>query len=155
AFVLLAVLVALEWLFDDTLLQFASHFLSSLSALPKWMVETVVVGTHVLSVVLLVGGFALAVVRGRWRMLLPVGVGVGVAIALVVVFNAITERTPAPVVHLSHVLGQLDDGRFPSALGIAVIAAAVTAAAPWLSRRWRRLGWVLVLGLVITRVIGA
>ena len=28
-----------------------------------------------------------------------------------------------------------------------------TAAAPWLSRRWRRLGWLLLAGLVVTRFL--
>src|SRR5262249_20160501 len=95
------------------------------------------------------------VVHGRWRMLLTVVVAGAVASVLYAVFEAIDEDSPAPVTHYSHVLGQLDNGRFPTAIGIAVVAAVVTASAPWLSRRWRRLGWVLVVGLVITYFLGS
>src|SRR6185369_9062375 len=42
-----------------------------------------------------------------------------------------------------------------TAYGIAAAAAAVTAAAPWLTRTWRRLGWVLVFGLALTRLVTA
>ncbi len=38
-------------------------------------------------------------------------------------------------------LGALTSGWFPSAVGIGVLAAALTAGAPWLSRQWRRAGW--------------
>ena len=155
AFVVLAALLILQWLFDDTLLAFVSQVLSGLAAIPHWIVETVVVATRVLAVVVIVGGFVVTVVRGRWRMLLTVALAAAVTLGLVAVFDAIDETTPEPAVQFSHVFGQLDHGRFPTPVGIAVVAAVVTAAAPWLSRRWRRLGWLLVLGLVFTRIVGA
>jgi len=35
------------------------------------------------------------------------------------------------------------------------VAAVITAAGPWVSRRWRRAGWTLVVILAITRFVGA
>jgi undecaprenyl-diphosphatase len=49
----------------------------------------------------------------------------------------------------------LTEGTFPTAVGIAVITAVLTAAAPWLSRRWRRIGWVLVIGMVTIRFLSS
>ena len=43
-------------------------------------------------------------------------------------------------------------GSRPTA-GLAAVVAAVTAAAPWLSRRARRLAWLLVIGLVVTHFL--
>ena len=37
--------------------------------------------------------------------------------------------------------GPLSDDGFPTVWGIAGVAAALTASAPWLSRGWRRPGW--------------
>ena len=34
--------------------------------------------------------------------------------------------------------------------GIGAVAAALTAAAPWLSRSWRRAGWALLVGMMVT-----
>ena len=53
-----------------------------------------------------------------------------------------------------------DSGRsptagFPTAEGIARDGRRVTAGAPWLSRRWRRWGWVAVGGLVVTRFLAS
>src|SRR5690606_10018173 len=42
---------------------------------------------------------------------------------------------------------------FPTSAGLAAMVAAVTAAAPWLARRWRRGGWVAVLGLATARFL--
>jgi undecaprenyl-diphosphatase len=36
---------------------------------------------------------------------------------------------------------------------VAVVSAVLTAAAPWLERRWRRLGWLLVVGMSVTRFL--
>jgi undecaprenyl-diphosphatase len=50
-------------------------------------------------------------------------------------------------------LGPLTDAGFPTAAGIGAVAAALTAGAPWLNRRWRRWGWVAVIGLVLSRFV--
>jgi undecaprenyl-diphosphatase len=50
-------------------------------------------------------------------------------------------------------LAPLSDSRFPTTAGLAATAAVLTAAAPWLSRRWRRAGWALVVGLMLTRFL--
>ena len=50
-------------------------------------------------------------------------------------------------------LGPLLEGRFPTTAGLAAVVAAVTAAAPWLSRRARRVAWLLVIGLVVTHFL--
>jgi undecaprenyl-diphosphatase len=52
-------------------------------------------------------------------------------------------------------VGPLSSDRFPSPAALAALVALLTAAAPWLSRRWRRLGWTLVMGLAICAFIDA
>ena len=42
---------------------------------------------------------------------------------------------------------------YPTAVGLAAATAVLTAAAPWLSRRWRRIDWVLLVGLIVTRFL--
>src|SRR5438105_6225005 len=97
AAVVLAVVLFLQWLFDDTLLTFAHDALRGIDAVPHWIVEAVVVGTRALAVVLIIGGFITAVVHGRWRMLLTVGLASAIAAVLFAAFDAVGEATPAPV----------------------------------------------------------
>ena len=49
--------------------------------------------------------------------------------------------------------GPLSSDGFPTVWGIAGVAAALTAAAPWLSRGWRRAGWVLLVGMMVTDLL--
>jgi undecaprenyl-diphosphatase len=52
-------------------------------------------------------------------------------------------------------LGPVTAAGFPGAAGIAALAAAVTASAPWLGRRWRRAGHAAVAALVVLRFFTA
>ena len=148
-------LLLLQWASGDTLLRFSRDLLRGSDALPSWIVYFVVVGTRLLACVLLGGGLALALRRGRWRLLARIVASGAIAVLFAVLGDAVTERPQPPVVALSGALGALDHGHFPTVSGLAVITAGVTAAAPWISRRWRRSGWVLVVGLVVARLVSA
>jgi undecaprenyl-diphosphatase len=152
----LVVLLLLEWLFGDTLVGFASDLLRGLDALPHWIVETLSIAIRLLAALVLIAGLLFTVVRSGWRMLLTIVVAVAIACALVAIFANLSDtRGGSTVVEASSGLGPLTDAGFPSTFGIAALAAALTAGAPWLSRRWRRWGWVAVLGLVFTRFFTA
>jgi undecaprenyl-diphosphatase len=152
----LVVLLLLEWLFGDTLVAFASDLFRGLDALPEWIVHTIAVGTRLLAALVLIAGLLFTVVRSGWRMLLTVAVAVAIACALVAVFaNLADTREGSTVLATTSVLGPLTEPGFPTTFGIAAFAAALTAGAPWLSRRWRRWGWVAVIGLVFTRFFSA
>src|SRR5262249_58629158 len=43
--------------------------------------------------------------------------------------------------------------QFPTAAGLAAGAAFATAAAPWLTRRWRRIAWALVIAMTVSRFL--
>ncbi len=151
--VLLALLVV-EGLFGETLTAFAGDLLRGLDAIPQWIVDSIVLGTRILAVVVLGGGLVLTLLRGRWRMLATVSVAGLLAGLLFWLVDGVFDIEPgAPPVGVGVDAGALSDGGFPTAAGLAVITAVLTAAAPWLSRRWRRAGWALVLGLVVTRVV--
>lgn len=61
------------------------------------------------------------------------------------------------VVENTHSLtrGWLADTAFPTSSAIAASAAFVVVTAPWLSRRWRRATWVMLLILVLLRIVGS
>jgi undecaprenyl-diphosphatase len=154
AVVTLLVLLLVQWLFGDTLTQFTSDLLRGLSALPQWIVNVVVVGTRILTVVIIGGGFVYLLVHGRIRFLLTVALAGVVGGVVAWALDRIGPSAADAAVHVSKGLGPVTDKGFPSGPGVAVAAAIVTAAAPWISRRWRRLSWLLVWGLAFTRFIG-
>jgi glycosyltransferase 2 family protein len=155
ATVVLVLLLLVEWLFGDTLTSFFTELLSGLGALPRWIVDTVVVVSRVLACVFLVGGLSVALRRGRVRMLATVAVAGALAAAVAALLDTLVPTSGATVVDVGGFAGPLTARGFPSAAGLAAVAAVVTAAAPWLSRRWRRLGWLLVVGLALTRFLAS
>jgi len=156
AAVAVVLLLVLEWLFGDALVGFASDLMSGLHALPQWIVDVVVGATRVISIAVLVGGLLWTIVRSGIRMLVTVAVGVAFAIVLVALLGNVPDVVDgASGVDLSSGLGPLTAVTFPSVFGIAAMAGALTSAAPWLARRWRRWGWIAVLGLAITRFLAA
>ena len=146
----LCVLV-IEWLFGETLVDFASDLLRGLDAVPSWMVDAVVVGTRILWVIVL-GCLVWWTLHGRhWRMLATVAAAGFVAAALVSLLDGLVETDSGQVlVDVDVDLGPLTSQGFPSTAGIAAVCGVLTAAAPWLGRRWRRAGWTLIAGLIVT-----
>lgn len=151
AAVSLVVLLLVEWWFGNALVAFASDLVRGIDALPNWMLTTIVVGTRALTIVVLVGGLAWTAVRERWGATVSMALGGGIAAALVTLLSGWTDDVGAAVAVSDTDLGALTSGWFPTAAGIGVLAASLTAGAPWLARRWRQAGWVAVIGLVITR----
>ena len=150
---LAALVFLVEWLFGDTLVAFASELFSGLSALPAWMVNLVVTGSRLLAVLLLLAGAATVLRSGRWRPVLPVLAASTVAAALAGVLGVFDAAAGDAAVAVDWPLGPVTDPGFPTTAGLAAMVATTTAAAPWLARRWRRVGWVAVLGLATARFL--
>lgn len=150
------VLLVFQWLFGNAWVGFVSDLLRGLSALPQWVVDVVVDATRIVSIVVLVAGLAWTMLRNRTRAVLTVVVGIGIGAVLVALLDDLPRITSgAAHIELTSWLGPLTDAGFPSAYGIVVLAAGLTAGAPWLSRGWRRWGWLAVAGLVMTRFLVA
>jgi undecaprenyl-diphosphatase len=148
----LVVLAVVSRLFGETLVGFVSDLLRGFDALPDWIVTGVAVGTRVVALAALLAGLVATAARTGWRMVGTVVLAVTLAVALVVLLGDVPDVDGGEIAAvIEGDLGPLTRAGFPTAEGIAGMAAAVTAGAPWLSRRWRRWGWVAVAGLVLTR----
>ena len=106
--------------------------------MPTWLVDVIVIVTRLLAVVALVGGLVIAVRSGGWRMVGTAGLGAAIAAALILLLEGIDPRSGTTAVTVSDSLGPLSATGFPTAVGLGTVTAALTAAAPWLSRRARR-----------------
>jgi undecaprenyl-diphosphatase len=155
AAVSLIVLLVLGSLFEDSIIGFATDLLRGLDALPEWLVIAIGVVTRTLALVVIVGGLIAAVVRGRGALLLTLALAGAVAALLFALVSPLVDASSASLAPLDDNLGPLTDPSFPTATGLAVITAGVTAASPWITRRWRRLGWSLVLLLGLSRFVVA
>ena len=148
AAVVVVVVLLVEWLVGDSLVAFASDLLRGLDAVPQWIVDVIVIGTRVLAVVVIGGGLCWTLYRRRWRLLISTVAAAALAVALFAALDWLVDTDPGrDLVETGPSLGPLTSDGSVSAASVAAVAGVLTAAAPWLSRRWREIGWVLVLGL--------
>jgi undecaprenyl-diphosphatase len=151
---LLLITVVIGALFDDAIVGFVSDLLRGLDALPSWLMSAVVVIGQVLGVVLLGGGLVVTIARRRWFLLGMVVAASALAALLTWLLHPLLDATASRAVELSSSI-PLDPDDLPTAIGVAVIAAIVTAVSPWVSRDVRRAGWTLVVLTATTRFLGA
>ena len=155
AVVLLLVELVVQWLFGDTLVVFMSQLLGGLAAIPEWMLAAVVFGARLLALAVLAYLVLRVAIRHRWQAISSMLCSAVLAAGLVVLLDGVASVDPGTSVVPDLDLGPVSAGWFPSAPGVAILAALLTATAPWTSRRWRRAGWVAVLGLTLTRFIAS
>lgn len=152
----LVALLAVGWLFGNVLTEFVGDLLVGFDAVPRTLATVVVVTFRVAYTAAFIGGIIAALVTRSFRVLGTVALAVVVAIALAAAAGPIEAGDPEQAVELhDEVLGPFGEEEYPTAEGVAVIAAAATAAAPWLDRRWRRVGWLLVVGATASRFFTA
>jgi glycosyltransferase 2 family protein len=151
----LLIVVVIGAFFDDAIVGFVSDLVRGFEALPTWLVTGMVVLGQILGVVIIVGGAAAAVVRRRWFLLVVTTVAAAAAVAMTLLVIPIVDHVAPQATEVDESYTLVAPDETVSTVGLAMVAAIVTAAAPWVSRRWRRLGWTLVIIMALTRLLGA
>ncbi len=155
AVVSLLAVVVIGVLFDEAIVGFVADLIRGIESLPSWLVTGLVLFGQVLGVVVILGGAVMAVVRRRWLLLGITAAAAGVAVLLTLLIRPIVDHFEPQVADVDASYTLVPADRVASAVGLAILAAIVTAAAPWISRRWRRAGWTVVILAMLTRFLGA
>ena len=155
AVVSLLAVVVIGALFDEAIVGFVADLIRGIESLPTWLVTGLVLFGQVLGVVVILGGAVMAVVRRRWLLLGITAAAAGVAVLLTLLIRPIVDHFEPQVADVDASYTLVPADRVASAVGLAILAAIVTAAAPWISRRWRRAGWTVVILAMLTRFLGA
>ena len=152
---LLVAVLVIGAVFGDGVVGFLSDLLRGIEALPAWFDSSVLFATRVLAIVVLGGGLVVALATRRFRALATVALAAAVAIGLFALIDEVVRAEEAAIVDLPEIHGRLTEEDFPTAAGVAITAALVTAGAPWLDRRWRRAAWTLVVLTTVSRFLTA
>ena len=154
ATVLLIITVAVAWLFDKTIVENVARTARGLDSLAADAVAAVASLAEIAGLVVFGGGIVLAVVRREWHLLMSVVVAAAVAVLLVLLLGE-SYDAEAQVTHVDTSLTLVDPGHVSTAAGLAALTAFATAAGPWVSRRWRRWAWAVVITLTLIRLLAA
>jgi undecaprenyl-diphosphatase len=149
----LVLVLTVQWLFGDEIVRFAADLLRGADRISPGPASVVVAATWLLAAVLAGGAFVAVVVHRRWRAAGTVAAAGTAAAAVGALLSAWNEPSADAVVHAAEWVDGAVEAATATEILLAAAAAMVTAAAPWVPRRWRRLGWALVVGLVLTRAL--
>lgn len=150
---LLATLVV-AWLFDKTIVENVARTARGLDTLAGELVAVVSSCAEIVGLVVFGGGLVLAALRREWLLLIAVLASAALAAVLVLLLTDL-YNAEAPVTHVDTSLTLIEPGRISTAAGLAAVTAFTTAAGPWVSRRWRRWAWAVVITLTAVRLLAA
>lgn len=152
AVAVLAVVLVLGRLFDQTIVTAAAQVLDGLRNLPVWLLDVIELAGAVLLIGLLGAGLVVAVTGRHWRLLASSALAAAVAAGLAAVANPVIDASAAVTPDSDFAVV---DGRVPSAALLAATTATVVVTTTSLPRWWRRLAWALVVVLLFLRFLGA
>lgn len=155
AVVSLLVVMVVGALFGQSVVRFVAKLVSGIETLPSWLVTGVVLFGQILGVVVIVGGTAVALLHRRWTLLVVAAGAAATAVLLTLLIRPLVDRFTAHVAQVDTSYTLVAPDRVASVVGLTILTAVVTAAAPWVGRRQRRAAWTLVLISMFTRLLGA
>lgn len=154
--VLLGGLVVLAWLAPNGLRSLGVDVLRLVDGLPRTLVGGLVGVVQLVAIVVPVVVVGLLLWR---RMLVLLGVltaaGVGAAALMAVLSGRSEDTVPVDQLDFERFSSWVIGGQFPSSTYLCAATAVFVAAGPWLSRRWRRAGWLFIAATVAARVLTA
>jgi undecaprenyl-diphosphatase len=151
----LLVVVLVGAFFDEAIVRFVADLVQGIEALPSWLVTAVILIGQILGIMVLVGGAVVAVVRRNWFLLAVAGAAAAAAVLLTLVILPLVDDVAPQVAQVDESYILIPHDEVASTVELAILAAVVTAASPWIARRWRRAGWTAVVITTLTRFIGA
>ncbi len=155
AVVSLLVVMLVGALFGESVVRFVARLVSGIETLPSWLVTGVVLFGQILGVLMIVGGTAVAIWKRRWSLLAVAAGAAATAVLLTLLIRPLVDRFTTHVAPVDTSYTLVAPDRIVSLLGLTILTAVVTAAAPWIGRRLRRAAWTLVLIAIFTRLLGA
>jgi undecaprenyl-diphosphatase len=142
-------------LFDEAVVGFVADLIQGVDTLPSWLVTAVIVTGQVLGIVVLLGGTLATVVHRNWFLLAAAAAAAAVAVLLTLVILPFVDDIAPRVARVDESYTLVPPDRVTSTVGLVVLTAVITAASPWVARRWRRAGWTVVVVATLTRFLGA
>jgi len=151
----LMVVVLLGALFDEAVVAFVADLIQGVETLPSWLVTAVILIGQILGIVVLVGGAVAAMLRRHWFLLVVAAAAAAFAVLLTLIILPLIDDVAPQVAQVDESYIPIPPDKVASTMELAMLAAVVTAASPWIARRWRRAGWTVVITATLTRFLGA
>ncbi len=149
---LLAVLVLVA-VFGGRVAGVLGDLFDGVDTIPTWVVDVVLLTTRLLALVLFAAGLVGVLVTRLWRVLFTTLAAMVVAAVAGAALASWIGSDDTALAETTVDLGPLTSRGSASVVAIAALAAAATAAEPWVPRLWRRLAWLLVISVTVAQFV--
>lgn len=154
--VLLGALIGLAWLAPNGLRSIGADVLVLVDGLPRTLVGGLVGVVQLLALVVPVVVVGILIWR---RLLVLLGILVAAASSaaafMAVLSDQVEDTIPIDQIDFERFSSWVVGGQFPSSTYLCAATAVFVAGGPWLSKRWRRAGWIFLAATVAARVLTA
>jgi undecaprenyl-diphosphatase len=154
--VALAVLLLLAVLQNTQLAKISTDILELFSGLPDALVNGLVGLVQLLATLMpVVVVFALFRSRSWQLSLLMVLASLIAAVTMALLTGVVDASVPAEQLGFDQVDSWFIGSQYPSATYLAMLTALLVTASPWLTRSWRRAGWVFIVFVMFARILSS
>ncbi len=154
--VVLAVLVLAAVVRDSELASVSTDLLLLVDGLPRALVNGLVGLVQLLAALAPVAALVVLVRTRQWALMFLMVLAATIAgVALVLLSGVVEESVPIEELGFEAVDSWFVGSQFPSSTYLGMLTALLVTASPWLTRSWRRTGWVLIVLVMIARVLSS
>ena len=152
----LAVLLLFAVVQDDELANVTIDLLTLVDALPSAIVNGLFGLVQLLAVLAPILAVVVLVRRRQWQLMMLMALAAGLAgTALVLLSGVVDESVPVEDLGFDRVDSWFIGSQFPSSTYLGMLTALLVAAGPWLTRSWRRTGWIFIVFVMIARILAS
>jgi undecaprenyl-diphosphatase len=153
---LLGAIVVLDRLAEGVLAEVSADVVALAANVPPAAAGAIVGIVQLVALAVPPVAVAVLVWQRRWALLGVIGLAVIVGAVVMALTTGLVDRgVPSDVLDEDRLDEWFIGVRFPSASYLSALVAALVAATPWLPRRWRRAGWILVALVAGLRLLTA
>ncbi len=152
----LGFLLLLALLLDNQVANVSADILSVVEALPEALVNGLVGLVQLVAAAVPVVALAV-LLRGRHRqlLLLMLLASIVAGIAMSLLTGVVEKSVPRDQLGYDSVTSWFIGSQFPSSTYLAMLTAWLVTAGPWMTRSWRRAGWVLIVFAMAAQILTA
>ena len=152
----LAVALLVAVVQDDELANVSADLLMLVDGLPSALVSGLVGLAQLLAVIAPIIALVVLVRARQWQLMMLMALAAALAgVVLALLSSVVDDSVPLDELGFDRVDSWFIGSQFPSSTYLGMLTALLVAASPWLTRSWRRTGWVFIFIVMVARLLSS
>ena len=141
---------------EQALLRLTVDLIELFDQLPDALEDGLVGMVQLVATVAPIVAMVLLIIRRNFRLLFVLALAAALAaLATSLLSSSLDKSIPVAQLGFNQVNSWFAGSQYPSITLLAALTAVLVAGSPWLTRAWRWAGWVMILGMLVSRTVTA